>query len=113
MAGCQSSSQTPEAVRQAVIDHLAGRPGLEISSMDVSVSSVSFKQNEADAMVLFVPKGAAPSQGMSMRYTLEQKGGKWVVKNREGSGENPHGEMSPPGGQMPQGHPPVGGPPQQ
>ena len=119
--------ENKEAVRQGVIDYLASRSNLNIASMSVDVSAVTFKGNEADATVSFAPKGAAPSQGMSMRYTLERKGSKWVVRGRSESGKSPHGmgggmpgmqggAMPPmPGGagaagqMMPPGHPAVKG----
>jgi hypothetical protein len=43
-----------------------------------------------------------------MRYTLEQKGGKWVVKEKAQAGGSPHGAAPNPGaGQLPAGHPPL------
>ncbi len=122
LTGCNRGGNvdTKEAVRQGVIDYLASRSNLNVASMNVDVTSVSFKENEADAVVSFSPKGASgPGQAMSMRYTLERKGGRWVVKGRADSGqhgaapmgENPHGSAAPgampanPGGALPPGHP--------
>jgi hypothetical protein len=123
LVGCNKGSiDTKEAVRQGVIDYLAGRQNLNVSSMNVEVSSVTFKENEADAMVSFAPKGAGGGKPVSIPYTLERKGNRWVVKPRAAgqaphggampSGENPHGAMPPggaeaPGGAMPPGHPAV------
>jgi hypothetical protein len=99
LAGCNSAGNidTKEAVRQSVIDYLAGRQNLNVGSMNVDVTSVSFKQNEAEAVVAFAPKGTQVSgQGMSMRYTLERKGSRWVVKGKtDSSSQNPHGAMPP------------------
>jgi hypothetical protein len=123
LAGCNKGNiDTKEAVRQGVIDYLASRQNLNVSSMNVNVSSVTFKENEADAMVSFAPKGAG-GQPVSIPYTLERKGNRWVVKPRAAGGsnphggamppgENPHGAMPPggaeaPGGAMPPGHPAV------
>jgi hypothetical protein len=44
---------------------------------------------------------------MQMQYTLEKKGGRWVVKGKRESGMSPHNGGTP-GGAMPQGHPPAG-----
>ncbi|HWQ55073.1 MAG TPA: hypothetical protein VN442_15405 [Bryobacteraceae bacterium] len=129
LAGCNRGGiENKEAVRQAVIDYLAARSNLNIGSMNVDVSSVTFKGNEADATVSFAPKGGAAGQGMSMRYALERKGNRWVVKGRgNGSGAHgmgadsasPHGGMpampggpgaASPSGEMPPGHPPAAGP---
>ncbi|MEK7754401.1 MAG: hypothetical protein AAB654_20920 [Acidobacteriota bacterium] len=83
--------------------HLSTRAGLDLKSMQVDVSSVSFRQNEADAVVSFRPKGSTePSAGMKMQYTLEKKGDRWVVKGKRESGMSPHGAGAP-GGAMPPG----------
>jgi hypothetical protein len=94
--------------------------------MNVDVTSVTFKGNEAEATVAFAPKGT-PGGGMSMRYTLERQGNRWVVKGRAGAGghggsmpgmqgggaQQPMpggpgaGTQAPPPGEMPAGHPPV------
>ncbi|MBM3774104.1 MAG: hypothetical protein FJW37_02985 [Acidobacteria bacterium] len=115
--GCQQNIHNTEAVRQGVLEHLSGRSDLNLSSMDVSVASISFKENEAEATVSFAPRGAAGG-GMSMRYTLERRGGKWVVKDKASAGSVPHGtepgpaqpqgESAPGSPQLPPGHPPVG-----
>ncbi len=126
LAGCNRGIENKEAVRQGVVDYLSGRTNLNISSMTVDVTSVVFRNDEAEAVVRFAAKGSNdPSQGMEMRYTLEKKGSRWVVKHRADSGKNPHGgsgmnphggagEMSMPmpgagagGSQLPPGHPAV------
>jgi hypothetical protein len=112
LLGCGKNIQSQEAVRQAVIDHLSGRPGLDVASMQVDVTSVVFRDDEADATVSFRPKGStAPGSGMQMNYTLERKGNHWVVKSRSDAGGSPHGAGAMPGaggGGLPPGHPPVG-----
>ena len=118
-SGCNRNIQTAEAVRQGVISHLAGRAGLDIGSMDVDVASVTFRGEEADAVVSFRPKGSTdPASMMQMRYTLERQGGRWVVKTKQGAGgaaheglegsTDPHQNLGQPSGALPPGHPPVG-----
>jgi hypothetical protein len=123
LAGCKRGANldTKEAVRQGVVDYLATRSNLNMTSMNVEVTAVSFKQNEAEATVTFAPKGSK-GQPISLNYTLERKGDHWVVKPRAAgqsphggmpSGDNPHGAMppgaaaTPEGGAMPPSHPPV------
>jgi len=103
LAGCSRDIRNEQAVRQAVIDYLSSRPGLNIGSMNVDVTSVIFRKDEADATVSFVPKGSSASAGMTIRYVLELKGNRWVVKPRASSGNNPHGgtEANPHGSTMP------------
>lgn len=102
LAGCHGNVQNEDAVKRGVMDYLATRQGLNINSMNVSVASMVFRENEVDATVLFTPKGSNAGQPMSIPYTLERKGDRWVVKPRPGGGQNPHGGMgaSPHGGGM-------------
>jgi hypothetical protein len=114
-AACKRGIDNEEAVRQGVIDYLAKRANLNVSGMNVSVTSVSFRQNEADAVVAITAKGGAAGQGMSMRYTLTREGDHWVVKDKAETGgrphgeggANPHGTAATPTGEMPPGHPSV------
>ena len=118
LAACHKNIQTTDAVQQGIMKYLASRQGL--TAMDVSVVSVSFRENEADATVHFQAKGSTnPASGIDMKYVLERHGNEWVVKGRSGMGQgaNPHGGMggNPHGGtgmpSLPPGHPAI--PPQQ
>jgi hypothetical protein len=94
LAACNRGTKSNEAVRQAVIDHLA-KANFNVAAMTVTVTSVQFSGNQADAVVSIVPKQGGATQGMSMPYHLEQQGNQWVVVKRQ-DGSNPHG-----GGAMP------------
>jgi hypothetical protein len=84
LCGCAKDIHNQEAVRQGVMSYLSKRPGL--LAMDVSLTSVSFRQDEATAEVHFQAKGnSSPGAGMNMQYMLEHKDGQWVVKSRAGS----------------------------
>ncbi len=119
LGGCKRDIQNNDAVRQGVITYLAKRQ--DLLAMDVSVTAVTYKENEATATVRFQAKGNnAPGSGMDMAYVLERKGNQWVVKGR--AGENPHGAQGmgmpqSPGGKgsigampdtLPPGHPTTG-----
>jgi hypothetical protein len=107
LAGCHHNMQNEDAVKRGIMDYLSTRQALNIASMNVSVTSMVFRQNEVYATVTFSPKGSAAGQPMSIAYTLEKQGDRWVVKPRAGSG-NPHGGMGAnPHGTM--GTPPAGG----
>jgi len=92
-------------VRQGVLDHLSGR-SLNLAAMDVDVTAVQFNGDRADATVVFTPKGATPSQGMTLHYQMQEKSGRWQVVGTQDSshaasavpgGSNPHdGEGAPP-----------------
>lgn len=126
LSGCHRDIRTEDAVRQGVLDYLATRQGLNISSMNVTVASMVFRENEVDATVNFAPKDSAAAQPMTIHYVLQKKGDRWVVKPRVdagggnphggGMGASPHGGMGmpgaggAPGGTLPPGHPTV--PPQ-
>ena len=111
LAACSRDIQNPEAIKQGVMDYLnarAAQTGLDMSSMTMEVTTVTFDKNEARASVMFHPKGV-PQGGMSMSYVLDKKGDKWVVRGRQEGGVNPHGAAGPPpGGTLPPGHPGVG-----
>ena len=108
--GCNRGLDTKEAVRQAVIDHLSSRSNLNVASMQIDVTSVSFRGAEADATVAFRPKDSGAGGSMTMSYKLEKKGNRWVVKGKTETGGAPHGAMSGgAAGEMPAGHPPVTG----
>jgi hypothetical protein len=128
LSACSKNIQTDDAIRKGVIDYLGQNKSIQVSAMDIQVTSVTYKDNEAEAVVSFKPKGGAASTGMQMHYTLEKKGGEWVVKKKADSGA--HGAMGAPGaapgampgampppmpttegaGQLPAGHPPMGAP---
>src|SRR5258708_5359655 len=119
-AACKRNIDNQEAVRQAVIDYLAKRSNLNVSAMNVDVTSVTFRSNEADAVVAITARGAAPGQPMSMRYTLERQGDHWAVKGKADAGGSPHGAgaanppraVQPPAtGEFPPRPPPLNPPP--
>ncbi len=93
---CGPNLQNKEAVQAGVLAHLKTRSDLNISSMDVEVTNVSFRKGEADATVTFKAKGSSdPGGSMSIAYTLEQKGNEWVVKGRRSSAGDGHGATAP------------------
>ena len=110
LAGCSNDLKTKEKVQAAVLDRLQNHSGLDLKSMDVTTTNVSFKDNMAYATVSFHPKDdPTVNGGMSMKYTLEARDGKWVVtKVGDSAG---HAMTSPTpgvnGGSLPPGHPAV------
>jgi hypothetical protein len=112
LAACSRKDiQTPEAVRQAVMEDLQARQsttGVDPSLMTIEVPSVTFNRDEARATVAFTPKGG--NAGMKLPYTLARKGDKWVVTERGAQ----HADPLPPGGThqpLPAGHPNFGATP--
>lgn len=100
------------------MDHLGKRSDMMVQSMKIDIVSVNFRDKEADAVVSVSPKTGGG--GIQMNYSLVMEGNKWTVKapaggaNPHGGGAMPGGAMPTPGGgmptgQMPPGHPPVGG----
>ena len=112
--GCSRDINNKDAVRQGVVDYLTKRKaetGLDMNLMNVEVANVTFQNNEAKASISFKPKGSDAGGGMTMSYTLERQGAKWVVKGRQESGMAPHGGGAAPGGAMPGGAMPGGAAP--
>ncbi len=91
-------------MRQGILDHLASRPDLDLKGIQVEIASVAIRENEADAVVSFRPR-RGQGEAFQMRYTLERKGGRWVVKSKGQAGGMPHGA----GMGLPPGHPDIGG----
>jgi len=119
LGSCGKDIQNSEAVRQGVLDYLKERSkeiGIDMNSMDVKVTSVSFEKDVARAAVSFIPKGLPSNAGMSMNYVLDRKGDKWAVRGRQTNPASPHGVMpsgaaagdGPSSGPLPAGHPGVG-----
>jgi hypothetical protein len=116
LSSCAKDIQNKDAVRQGIVDHLKARKNLDLdlSSMQLEITALTFRENEAEATVSFVPNGAAPSQGMSMKYTLVREGSAWKVKQKAEATNNPHTGggaavpgMPPGGAVLPPGHPPM------
>jgi hypothetical protein len=116
-AGCKRGGACDEeAARQSVIDYLTKRANLNVAQMNVTVTSLVCRENDADVTVAFTAKGSNPGQPMSFPYTLERQGDHWAVKSKPETGGNPHGGNPhggagavPPGAALPPGHPAVGG----
>lgn len=118
MAGCNRSVENPEAVRTAILDYLATEKKMNVAAMQVDITALTFRQNEADATVSYRLKGTSGGSAMTFSYTLEKKGSAWVVKGKAESGGTPHGTTGPAGaapgampGTMPSGHPDMGAKP--
>jgi hypothetical protein len=86
LAACGNDLKTKEKVQAAILDRLQSHSGLDLKSMDVATTNVSFENNLAYATVSFHPKGDPNlKSGMSMQYILESHDGKWVVSKVGGS----------------------------
>jgi hypothetical protein len=79
LIGCSKGIDTMEDVKRGVIADVGKRA--DVSNMNVSVDSVSFRGKEADATVSFSAKEGGPP--MTMQYTLEKAGTEWKVKDRK------------------------------
>lgn len=120
LASCGGSStstqlSSKDAVRQAIVEHLSGRKGLDLDmgAMEVLVDDASFKADEAEATVSFRAKGSQTT-AMTMKYNLVRDGAKWKVKPRAaGDAGSGHGAGPLPGAEggatpaLPPNHPPM------
>lgn len=99
LSGCAKDINNKEAVKEAVMKRLTTVSGLNMSGMEVEISSVSFQGDKADAQVAFKGKGSAEAM-LNMSYKLERKGDEWTVKSTSGG-------MGGGGSTLPPGHPPA------
>lgn len=102
--------KSKEKVQAAILEHVGNKTGLDLNSLDVTTTSVSFDKNMAYATVAFHPKGdTALNHGMTMKYALENRSGKWVVVGRGNSQGSGLTGQSAGGTGLPPGHPPLDG----
>ena len=109
LAGCGNRMRNQEKVQEAIINRLQTRSGLDLNSLDVTTTSVTFNKNKAYATVAFHPKGdVSVNSGMLMKYTLETREGKWVVIDvSDSQGHGMLGRATANDSSLPPGHPPV------
>ena len=109
LAGCGRDIKNKEMIKEAVLQRLQTRSGLDLKALDVTITSVAFEKNLAYASVAFHPKGDLNiSSGMVMKYTLENRDGKWVVvKVGDSQGHPTMGGAGSGADPLPPGHPPV------
>ena len=114
LAGCGNEMRSKEKVRDAILNRLQTRSGLDLSSLDVTTTAVSFEKNFAYATIAFHPKNdPSVNSGMVVKYTLENRGRKWVVVNvGDSSGRSLGGRQAEGSDQLPPGHPAVDRPTQ-
>ncbi len=107
LAGCGGNSiKNKENVQEAILKRLQSSSGLDLKALDVTTTDVSFRNNFAYATVAFHPKNdTSLNSGMTMKYTLEDRGGKWVVVK---AGDSRRHQVGGGTDQLPPGHPPVG-----
>ena len=106
---CTNNNRSKEKVQEAILNRLQTRSGLDLKSLDVHTTDVSFDKNMAFATVSFHPKdNVSVASAMTMRYTLEFRDGKWaVVKVADAHGASgAHGATD----SLPPGHPSGNGP---
>jgi hypothetical protein len=111
LVACGPGIRTKEKVQQAIINRLQTRSGLDVNSLDVTTTAVTFQKNMAYATVSIHPKSDATLQSMVMKYTLEDRDGNWVVTNvADSQGHGMSGHPSANSDQaLPPGHPVING----
>jgi hypothetical protein len=111
LVACGPGIRTKEKVQEAIINRLQTKSGLDINGLDVTTTTVDFRKNMAYATVSIHPKSDPSIQSMVMKYTLEDRDGKWVVTNvADSQGHGMLGHSSATTDQaLPPGHPAVNG----
>jgi hypothetical protein len=106
-AGCKSEADNNNALRNAVVKHIASMNGLNINNMIITVTKAAIQGDQAEANVDIRAKDSDPSApAMQLVYEMQKQGGEWVVLKTQPSGGMQHpgpGEMSQ--GDLPPGHP--------
>jgi len=109
LAACSNDMKSRDKVQQAILSRLQEHSGLDLKNLDVNTTAVTFDKNMAYATVFFHPKGDAKLDGgMTMKYTLTSKDGKWVVVNvADSQGHGINGRPRGGSADLPPGHPPL------
>ncbi len=109
LAGCGNDIRSKEKVQESILQRLQTRSGLDLNSLDMTTTSVTFEKNLAHATVAFHPKNdTSVGSGMLMSYTLENRDGKWIViKVGDSQGHSGMGRTGPGAAELPPGHPRV------
>jgi len=111
LVACGPGIRTKEKVQEAIINRMKNNSGLDVNSLDVNITAVTFQKNMAYATVSIHPKADPSLQSMVIKYTLEARDGKWVVTNvADSQGHGMQGQPGASSGQaLPPGHPAVNG----
>jgi hypothetical protein len=109
LTACGQNIKSKENVQEAILNRLKTKSGLDLQTLDVTTTAVSFDKNMAYATVSFHPKGDSRlNSGMVITYTLENRGGKWaVVKVGDSHERGLPGQVPNSAAELPPGHPPV------
>jgi ketosteroid isomerase-like protein len=104
LAGCQKQVRADDAIRDGIRQHLASLKTINLSAMDMNVTSVAITGDTALAQVEYLPKTGAPAgAGMRVSYALEKHDQQWVVVKANAAGgaiehpdpgKNPHLQTS-------------------
>lgn len=109
---CKSKTGNKDAIRDAVIKHIAGMNGLNVNNMTIAVTQATIHGDTAEANVEIRAKNSEPNAPpMQLVYQLQKQGTEWVVTKGQATGGMQHpapGEM-PPQGNLPPGHPATNG----
>ena len=108
---CKSRTENKDALRDAVVKHIAAISGLNVNNMTVVVTQATIDGDKAQASVDIRAKSSDPSApAMQLTYELQKQGNDWVVVKGQATGGMQHpapGQVPP--GSMPPGHPDISG----
>ena len=107
LTACRDHLKNRDNVRQAILSRLQDHSGLDLKNLDVNITALTFDKNTANATVFFHPKNDSKLDGgMTMKYTLTERDGKWVVASVADSQGHGMPGASPAGStDLPPGHP--------
>jgi hypothetical protein len=112
VGACKSKTDNKDALRDAVVKHIASMNGLNVNNMTITVTQATVTGDKAEASVDIRAKNGDPNApAMQLVYQLQKQGEDWVVVKGQPTGGMQHpapGEM-PPQGTLPPGHPATGG----
>lgn len=108
----QQKERDKEEIKAALTKYLNERSGLNLSAMTWEIKEFNQDRDRATVQLLFTSKQGGVQ--MPVTYELRKENNVWTVQRPSGSA-TPHGAAVPPmpqmpsAGELPSGHPPVGG----
>lgn len=107
-AAAAASPSSSDPVQAAVITYLTEVRGLDLSKMDLALKNQKVEGDKATCDATFTVKGSPDMPPMEYSYELAKEAGAWKVTASKSKGAA-HAGTPAPGGEMPSGHPAMGG----
>jgi|WetSurMetagenome_2_1015567.scaffolds.fasta_scaffold03647_10 hypothetical protein len=102
------TTASADPLKDAIVTYLTKSKGMDMAKMEIALSNQKIEGDKATCDAAFTVKGAEGMPPMEYTYELAKAGDAWKVTSSKGKGGG-HAGGAPPSGDMPAGHPAMGG----